>query len=451
MTKSEHLFALLGDLDDDLVEEAARPIPASRPKPVRHWARWGALCACLLLAVGLWNLSHFRMGSSGAAPNNAVPPGSSGFTGEGVGSTEPPSGDSGSDPAAPADQDPSSGNVGGSDGEVPTLNGLPILSWQGPFAESGGGTSLLVSAGDDAALAVQDYLSDAIDLPEGAAALPVYQSTIERYGSGTPVSSDEAAMEAMLDDVLARLGLTQAECKVTRTTSEGADAAGTESVSLMYLEAAAPDGTTATVRYDLTYCVYLPVSALPQSLLNSDTSTPEGTEALGQAILDELGWLLDMDDPRLLVTGGGVKTTGEPDDYSLTIYDGLDDPCRVTQSRVSTWGHSGGEQGLVLNFDPRMTQALVGEYPIITMEEARAQLLTGEWSYDGYVPAETDIYRSELVYRTDVNGLTMPCYCFYLEKGVINDSAREIECRYLPAVAVQYLDLSSRSGSLGNS
>lgn len=75
MTKAERLFFLLGDLDGELVEEAAQPVPAVRHRFRPHWARWGALCACLLLAVGLWNLTHLRIGKSGAAPNNATPPG----------------------------------------------------------------------------------------------------------------------------------------------------------------------------------------------------------------------------------------------------------------------------------------------------------------------------------------------------------------------------------------
>lgn len=76
MTRAERLFFLLNDLDSGLVEEAAQPVPAARPRFQPHWARWGALCACLLLAVGLWNLTHLRMGSSSAAPGdgNGAPP-----------------------------------------------------------------------------------------------------------------------------------------------------------------------------------------------------------------------------------------------------------------------------------------------------------------------------------------------------------------------------------------
>lgn len=55
---------------------------------------------------------------------------------------------------------------------------------------------LLAFAGPDPRQAVRDYLSDAIPLPDGTDTLSVYRSTVERYDSGTPVSSDEVAMEA---------------------------------------------------------------------------------------------------------------------------------------------------------------------------------------------------------------------------------------------------------------
>lgn len=64
MTRAEHLFAIIGALDNELVEESASPAPAARRV---HRGRWAALAACALLAVGLWNLSRLRMGSSASA------------------------------------------------------------------------------------------------------------------------------------------------------------------------------------------------------------------------------------------------------------------------------------------------------------------------------------------------------------------------------------------------
>lgn len=205
------------------------------------------------------------------------------------------------------------------------------------------------------------------------------------------------------------------------------------------------------IHYDLTYRVYLPSSALPQDFpLSSDTTTPEGALEQGQAIIRLLGALLDMDEPVCRLIGGGVNMDGEPNGYYITISQGTDPLARPTSPAVTTWGCNPESQGLWLNFDPKLTQELLGDYPIISMDQARDEILAGEWSADGTVPTEEDIYRSELVYCSDLGGLTMPYYCFYLYKGTFNGGMHEIECRYVPAVERQYLDLSSYSGPLEN-
>lgn len=113
MTKAEHLFTLLGDLDDDLVEEAACPAPAPRRLRDVSWKRWGALCACLLLAAGLWNLTHIRMGSSSAPPDvNATSGGNSGASTEG-------------DPVANAEETPGGSVFGSSYGTLIAEDSAP--------------------------------------------------------------------------------------------------------------------------------------------------------------------------------------------------------------------------------------------------------------------------------------------------------------------------------------
>ena len=445
--RAEHLFDLIGQVDDALIDEAAHPHPV--PLPQRHWPKRAALCAaCLLLAVGLWRAVPSWLSSNGTG--SALPPAgqgdSSGDTGAYVG---------GSDGAVPGDPNGQPSEEGGNsmtgEGAPPeSVDGLPVLSVQGRSAEAGGAPGLWAAADQDPRRVVLDYLSDAVTLPEGTDRLPVYRSTVQQYASGTPVSSDETAMETLLDDVLARLGLTRGDCEITRTTSEGWDASGQENVALVSLEAAAADGTTVTIHYDLTYRVYLPPEALPQDFPQSaDTATQEGALEQGQAILRLLGDLLDMEEPVCRLTGGGVDMDGEPNGYCITISEGGDCLSRISLPTMSTWSWDGGDTGLWLNFDPKLTQDLAGEYPIVSMDQAREEILAGEWSPDGTVPAEEDICRSELVYCTDLGGLTMPYYCFYLYKGTFNGGMHEIECRYVPAVERQYLELSACSGPLG--
>lgn len=54
--RAEHLFSIIGQVDDAFIDEAA--CPRRLPRPQRQWTKWAALCAaCLLLAVGLWRIT----------------------------------------------------------------------------------------------------------------------------------------------------------------------------------------------------------------------------------------------------------------------------------------------------------------------------------------------------------------------------------------------------------
>ena len=48
MTKAERLFTLLGEVDAELIEEAAAPAPRGT---VIHWKRWAAVAACAALIL----------------------------------------------------------------------------------------------------------------------------------------------------------------------------------------------------------------------------------------------------------------------------------------------------------------------------------------------------------------------------------------------------------------
>ena len=71
MTRAEHFSYILTELDEDLIEEAAAPVPRTAATRRVHGKRWASLAACLLLVVGVWRFFP-RMGSS-EAPNEAAP------------------------------------------------------------------------------------------------------------------------------------------------------------------------------------------------------------------------------------------------------------------------------------------------------------------------------------------------------------------------------------------
>ena len=70
--RAEHLFSIIGQVDDAFIDEAA--CPRRFPRSQRQWTKWAALCAaCLLLAVGLWRITPLWPAADGNA-NGAAPP-----------------------------------------------------------------------------------------------------------------------------------------------------------------------------------------------------------------------------------------------------------------------------------------------------------------------------------------------------------------------------------------
>ena len=87
----------------------------------------------------------------------------------------------------------------------------------------------------------------------------------------------------------------------------------------------------------------------------------------------------------------------------------------------------------------------VGDYPIITAQQAQAQLVAGHYitSCGWEMPGEAYIRKVELVYRAGVyDEYFMPYYRFYvelLEEAPVEDGMNHLAAYYVPAVAEEYL------------
>ena len=59
--RAEHLFSIIGQVDDAFIDEAA--CPRRLPRPQRQWTKWAALCAaCLLLADAAFSSGKYVQG-----------------------------------------------------------------------------------------------------------------------------------------------------------------------------------------------------------------------------------------------------------------------------------------------------------------------------------------------------------------------------------------------------
>lgn len=87
----------------------------------------------------------------------------------------------------------------------------------------------------------------------------------------------------------------------------------------------------------------------------------------------------------------------------------------------------------------------LGEYPILTPEEAQAQLLAGHFltTAPEKVVTKDSVRRVELCYRTGgFETLYMPWYRFYVElpNSASSTGLRTFGAYYVPAVRPEYLD-----------
>lgn len=218
MTRSEHLFEILGGLDDELVDEAAQPV--SNPRPV-VWRRWAALAACLLLVAGAWNLIHLRMGGAPSGGSSAEAPAKSEeVAADAAGGNAAPAGDTESaenrvggaipEQAAPAEgpsTDSAETTVEGSNGKLPSPTPAPAEPFLGEVDGAiENGSQRLNELNEDLARRIETQgLPDALSVYVNGEAKGPYPLlsreeawAARKYGGDHSVMDQTAAADAVL-------------------------------------------------------------------------------------------------------------------------------------------------------------------------------------------------------------------------------------------------------------
>lgn len=92
----------------------------------------------------------------------------------------------------------------------------------------------------------------------------------------------------------------------------------------------------------------------------------------------------------------------------------------------------------------------IGDYPIITVGEAREQLISGKYisssPYD--FAGEEYIGGVELVYRSSMSELLVPYYLFYVElpEAPENKGMKNYASYYIPAVNAAFIEKAPYNG-----
>lgn len=273
--------------------------------------------------------------------------------------------------------------------------------------------------------------------------LPVYRNAAyDASGLGIAKGLDEAQMRALLDSAVSALGA--AVRSVETVTAEGAD-------TVTELRAATDRGELRA-QADGTLVYLLPDGglALPAGYSFTVSGTTDGAARETIAYLAErYSALLRMTAP-VPVTGGDYNIYGE---YRRTyaVYDaGETDAEGIVNYNLCSASFVPTEDGRLGSIRIRNALAAaetLGDYPIVSADEARQRLRAGNYQTSApcALPEDADIAGVELVYRTGSREqLLLPYYRFYVRLPDADmeyaDGLQLYGAYYVPAIADAYLE-----------
>lgn len=393
--KREDISDAMAHIGDDLLEEtdAVRGAGGARRS---HWKGWAALAAC----AGVVFFGAVRWGGG---PGETVPPPAVETTAPATETTAP---------AETAQTTP-----------VPTVDGLPMLTIE--LGETGMGFEGYMAYDISELVSGNPWTEEA-----GLTTLPVYENPLELDEYGQPVG-DRAAMEAALLEVAGRLGLEGVEIEETdwgALTIQG-------------------DGLTLDVTVTLPVTLeFEPPRTLPEGYHFGHHAPYDAMEAAGKYLMETYDTLLDMEKPVFSLWGGDYNIYREQG-YQIEVYEGAGDLTEQLVGyhfrRVAFYPDEEGRLWMIRFYQADLSQKL-GDYPIITVEEAKA--LLGEGHYITSVPCELPgleyVEKVELVYRNGtLEGCWMPYYRFYvrLPEMAEEDGLQTFGAYYVPAVEGRFL------------
>lgn len=404
----------MGEVKDGYYEEAANYQPRHKKN---SWIKWGAMAACLVTMV--------------CAGARLLPQGSPGST--------------------PSPPPISSGNP----------SDLPMLT---------------ISEDTSGGMGFEGYM--AYDISELVSAnpwredleittLPVYRNPVTYHEYHVAAGADFDAMRSFLLEVCGRLGLDTDALTITddvpdeetkREITEKMQMGG-GTVPEGYFDPTKlmvkTDGLEIEVDQSMTAKIsFAPAVSLPEEYHFTHYASYEDLSAVAEYLKTEYKDLIGIDDPRTNIRGGDYNIDLEQG-YQIEFFDAGGS---VTQQilhynfdPVAFYCDDEGKLFLARIFGPDLSQK-IGDYPIITPEQARELLAQG--TYLTTVPCEMPgmeyVKKVELIYRTgEHEPCYMPYYRFYVElPDMEREGLKTYGAYYVPAVSGEYiLNLPTWDGS----
>ena len=267
--------------------------------------------------------------------------------------------------------------------------------------------------------------------------LPVFRNAAGGYPLQAATEEYKAKMLTLCRSVAGRLGW-DAE-KTAEVWEERSDGLAPTTVT-----ATGADGVKIEVDQFMTVTISYPDRNRPFS--ENVLPTYDDAHKLAEKLLAEYRDLMNFANPQICITGGYYNIDGEQSyDIVFTETGGTQ-----TEELLEFFFHGaeffcneGGEPWLIHLRCTDLSDK-VGDYPIITAQQAQAQLVAGHYitSCGWEMPGEAYIRKVELVYRTgEYDEYFMPYYRFYVEllEEAPVEGCMHLAAYYVPAVAEEYL------------
>lgn len=191
------------------------------------------------------------------------------------------------------------------------------------------------------------------------------------------------------------------------------------------------------------------------SFTNYDTDDREAEKTM-RYLIDRFKELIQFENPVINVHREDLPFSGGKGYIDYKVYNGSDDPIQriLNYNFVNADFGCYYENGLgsIFLINKLSAAECLGNYPIITAEEAKELLIStnvspdinGSWYLDDGKIDDEDIKKVELIYNTGTDEFYLPFYQFYVEVKCdgdwITDKNLKSYCMYwVPAVRAEYL------------
>lgn len=267
--------------------------------------------------------------------------------------------------------------------------------------------------------------------------LPVFRNATGGYPLQAATEEYKAKMLTLCRSVAGRLGWDAENMTVVWDERNGGLVPTT-------VTATGADGVKIEVDQFMTVTISYPDRNRPFS--ENVLPTYDDAHKLAEKLLAEYRDLMNFANPQICITGGYYNIDGEQS-YDIAF---VETGGTQTEELLEFFFHGaeffcneGGEPWLIHLRCTDLSDK-VGDYPIITAQQAQAQLVAGHYitSCGWEMPGEAYIRKVELVYRTgEYDEYFMPYYRFYVEllEEAPVEGCMHLAAYYVPAVAEEYL------------